>query len=191
MIYAKDLSVGVCRMPVSCRSFSFRSFGATLAIFSVLVGSPSARAAACHPSNDIHAAFNLEGLKSELMVTALSCKTQSRYNEFVGHFRPLLNKAEKRIETYFHSTYGRQGDRKRDDYITQLADVQSLGGLKSGTVFCDQRVPMFDELAALDTADDLSHYAEAKDIAQPASYESCTAPHPAVRSRHGRTAHHK
>lgn len=179
-------------MPVFCRSFSFRTLKAAMALCGVFAGISTAHAAACHPSSDLHNAFNLEGLKSELMVTALSCKTQSRYNQFIERFRPALNTAEKRIQTYFHSTYGRQGDKKRDDYTTQLADVQSLGGLKAGTVFCDQRIPMFDEINALDTADDLSHYAEAKDITQPASYESCTAPHPTARSHHTTrsTRHH-
>lgn len=177
-------------MPMFYHSFSFRAFAAALTLCGTLIGSSAAHAAACHPSNDLHNAFNIEGLKSELMVTALSCKTQSRYNEFIEHFRPALNTAEKRIETFFSSTYGRQGAKKRDDYVTQLADVQSLGGLKSGTVFCDQRVPMFDEINALDTAEDLAHYSEAKDITQPASYESCTAPRPVTRSHRTASHHH-
>lgn len=132
----------------------------------------------CHPPADVHTAFNLAGLKSELMVTALSCQMQDRYNEFIARFRPFLLKADARLDSYFRTTYGRQGQRQHDDYTTQLADIQSLGGLKSGTVFCDQRVPMFDEVAALETAEDLSRYAEAKDVAQPASYENCSAPQP-------------
>lgn len=135
----------------------------------------------CHAPHDVHSAFNLAGLKSELMVTALSCQKQDQYNDFINHFRPFLQDSDKKLDSYFKSTYGRQAQKQRDDYITQLADVQSLGGLKSGTVFCDQRVPMFDEIAVLETADDLSAYAEAKDVAQPASYESCSAPH----SSHG------
>ncbi|GBR51395.1 hypothetical protein AA106555_0530 [Neokomagataea thailandica NBRC 106555] len=121
------------------------------------------------------------------MVTALSCKTQDRYNAFVAKFRPALLDAETRLNTYFRDTYGRRAQAAHDDYVTQLADIQSLGGLKSGTVFCEQREAMFDETAALQTASDLAHYAEAKDVAQPASYETCSAPAATVdrHSRHG------
>lgn len=173
------------------RSVLLRHFGVSLAFCSIIISSSTAHATACRSSNDIHNAFNLAGLKSELMVTALSCKTQDRYNAFINQHRPSLTAAEIKINAFFRKTYGRLGARKRDDYITQLADIQSLGGLKSGTVFCDQRVPMFDEIAALDTADDLTHYAAAKDIVQPTAYESCTAP-PSHPKRHTRakTRHH-
>ncbi|WP_077396437.1 hypothetical protein [Bombella intestini] len=160
-------------------SLSFCRTGLALATATFFALAPASWAAACHSSAEDHSAFNLAGLKSELMVTALSCQTQDRYNHFIMRFRPILTDSEKRLDSYFHRTFGRQAQKKHDDYITQLADVQSLGGLKSGTAFCAQRVPMYDEIEALDDSNnDLAHYAEAKDIVQPSSYESCTAPQP-------------
>ncbi|WP_231118854.1 hypothetical protein [Oecophyllibacter saccharovorans] len=155
------------------KSFLAASLAAAFAFVGAL---PAVQAAGCKTNPEVHDAFDIAGLRSELMVTALSCKKQDNYNAFVSKFRPSLLKADKRLQTYFQATYGRQGQKKRDDYVTQLADVQSLGGLKSGTIFCMQRVPMFDEVNALDTDTDLAHYAEAKDILQPSSYESCEAP---------------
>ncbi|QHI95147.1 hypothetical protein GT348_01560 [Aristophania vespae] len=167
------------------RALSFSRLAAIITLVgSFAASSPTQAAVACHPPKDVHAAFNVVGLKSELMVTALSCQAQDRYNEFVTHFKSDLNNSEKRLERYFKATYGRRARQQHDAYITQLADVQSLGGLKSGTVFCDQRVPMFNEINALDNADDLAHYAEAKDIVQPSSYESCTAPRAKKTRRH-------
>ncbi len=128
-------------------------------------------------------AFNVQGLKTELMVTALSCNVQDRYNAFVEKFHPDLNAEETALNSYFRTTYGRGAQTAHDDYITQLANVQSERGLKAGVAFCQQRVSMFDEVAVLNNAADLGGYAEAKDIVQPASYESCAAPslpsHPA------------
>ncbi len=121
-------------------------------------------------------AFDVQGLKSELMVTALSCGAQDRYNAFVEKFRPGLTAEEEALKTYFAGTYGRAAQKQRDDYITQLANVESERGLQAGTQFCDQRVSMFDEVAALDSVGDLGGYAEAKDIVQPAAYDSCAAP---------------
>ncbi len=124
-------------------------------------------------------AFDVQGLKSELMVTALSCGAQDRYNAFVEKFRPGLNAEESELKAYFANAYGRGAQTRRDDYITQLANVESERGLRAGTQFCDQRVGMFDEVAALDSVRDLGGYAEAKDIVQPAAYDSCAAPTPA------------
>nr|WP_245528503.1 hypothetical protein [Gluconobacter morbifer] len=170
---------------------SFTRLAAAGFTFSTLLAAAApvnAQAAQCGNS-PAHEAFDVQGLKSELMVTALSCKAQDRYNAFVAKFRPALLDAEKRLDGYFRTTYGRRAQAERDDYITQLADIQSLGGLKSGTVFCQQREAMFDEIDALETSSDLAHYAEAKDVAQPASYESCEAPGGVDRhSRHGSTA---
>lgn len=127
-----------------------------------------------------HEAFNIEGLKSELMVTALSCQAQNQYNAFIGQFRPIVSNQETKLKNYFRSNYGKRStkayQKAYDDYITQLANVQSSQGLKAGTVFCLQRMSMFDEIKPLKTASELSQYAEAKDIVQPASYEVCQAP---------------
>ncbi|BCK75133.1 hypothetical protein AA0242T_0052 [Acetobacter aceti NRIC 0242] len=121
-------------------------------------------------------AFDVQGLKSELMVTALSCKAQDRYNAVMEKFRTKLLAEEQRLNTYFRTTYGKRAQIEHDDYITQLANVQSEKSLQSGTIFCDQRIGMFDEVIALDDEHDLSKYALAKDITQPATFETCAAP---------------
>ncbi|GBQ61940.1 hypothetical protein AA103196_0178 [Ameyamaea chiangmaiensis NBRC 103196] len=137
---------------------------------------PVAHAAGTCGVTPAHEAFDVQGLKSELMVTALSCSQQDRYNAFVAKFRAHLMDEEARLNAYFRTTYGKSAQREHDDYITQLANVQSEKSLNSGTAFCNQRVAMFDEVQVLDNASDLSAYAEAKDITQPASYETCGAP---------------
>ena len=147
-----------------------------------LVAGPALAAGQCGISS-AREAFDVQGLKSELMVTALSCNVQDRYNAFVAKFRPDLTAEEGQLNGYFRSTYGRGAQTAHDDYITQLANVPSERGLKAGVAFCQQRVSMFDEVAVLNSASDLGGYAEAKDIVQPSSYETCSAPsalgHPA------------
>lgn len=150
-----------------------------LAVAGLLVAGLScgvAASAATCSSSPSREAFDVQGLKSELMVTALSCKAQERYNAFVGKFRSTLLKEEQRLDSYFHTTYGKNAQREHDDYITQLANVQSEKGLQSGTVFCSQRMAMFDEVVALNDEHDLSNYAQAKDITQPSVFETCAAP---------------
>ena len=134
-----------------------------------------ASGARCAPTAADSEAFDVSGLKSELMVTALSCNEQSRYNAFVAKFHPDLIEEEAVLNTYFSRSYGRGAQKAHDDYITQLANVQAEGGLQSGVAFCQQRASMFDEVSALDNARDLSDYAHGKDIVQPASFNTCTS----------------
>ncbi len=155
-------------------SFLMRRFAAGMTV-AALLGGQAVAAGQCGISS-ARQAFDVQGLKSELMVTALSCNAQERYNAFVEKFRPDLNAQEASLNGYFRSTYGRGAQTAHDDYITQLANVQSERGLKAGTAFCQQRISMFDEVSVLRNASDLGGYAEAKDIVQPASYETCSAP---------------
>lgn len=175
-------------------SFLMGRTAAGLTIALLLTGQASA-AGQCGISS-ARQAFDVQGLKTELMVTALSCNAQDRYNAFVEKFRPDLTAEESALNGYFRTTYGRGAQTAHDDYITQLANVQSERGLKAGVAFCQQRISMFDEVAVLTNASDLGGYAEAKDIVQPASYETCAAPsaagHPArVRRIRAVTRSHK
>ncbi len=142
----------------------------------IMMAGPQALAASSCGMSPARQAFDVEGLKSELMVTALSCAAQDRYNAFVEKFRPDLTEQERALTSYFTASYGRSAQKEHDDYITQLANVQSERGLQAGTSFCDQRMSMFDEVASLDNGRDLGNYAEAKDIVQPAVYETCGVP---------------
>lgn len=132
--------------------------------------------AQCAPAASDTAAFDLTGLKSELMVTALSCNEQDKYNAFVAKFQPDLVAEESVLNRYFSRAFGRGAQKAHDDYITQLANVQSDKGLTAGTAFCMQRASMLDEVQALDNANDLVAYAHGKDIVQPADFVTCSAP---------------
>ena len=138
-----------------------------------LMGSQFATAAeqCTHPAD--RTAFDMQGLKSELMVTALSCGVQPRYNAFINRFHADLGVQEKALNTYFARSYGKSGQKAHDDYVTQLANVQSSDGLKAGTAFCARNVGMFDEVQALHGASEMSSYVAGKDIIQPVSLEDC------------------
>ncbi len=140
---------------------------------SVSVASAGAQ---CGPAASETDAFDVAGLKSELMVTALSCNEQDKYNAFIAHFHPDLLAEEAALNRYFSRAFGHSAQKAHDDYITQLANVQADKGLSAGVAFCQQRGAMFDEVASLDSANDLVEYAHGKDIVQPADYVSCSAP---------------
>lgn len=142
-------------------------------------------------------AFDVEELKSQLMVTAIACKANSDYNAFINRYRSDIVDNEKLINTYFSRNFGRHGQKEHDEYITSLANVQSQQSMKQGTGFCGERMSMFQEVMALPSAQDLSPYAQGKDLVMPAALTICTtepsshtSKHHSGHVRHGRV-HHK
>ncbi len=134
-------------------------------------------------------AFDVAGLKSQLMVTALSCAVQDKYNAFIVRFRPDLVKLDRTLTSYFGRAYGRRGQSAHDDYVTSLANQQSEEGTKLGSDFCHQKVAMFDEVLALQKSTDLPTYAAGKGLAQPIDVVTC--PVVTRTARHGVTTHKK
>ena len=120
-------------------------------------------------------AFDTEGLKSELMVTALTCGQRDKYNAFMRTYQPTVVAEEADLSTYFKRAYGKQYRKAYDDYISNLANVQSEAGLKSGTAFCDEFKSMFDEVMSLHDASELADYAHSQAIVQPVAFTTCVA----------------
>jgi hypothetical protein len=135
-------------------------------------------------------AFDIEGLKSELMVTALACKQQDRYNAFMSRFQPTVAAEEHDLNAYFRRSYGRGAQKAYDDYISNLANIQSEDSLKSGTAFCDNIAEMFDEVQALHDSAELHEFANAKTIAQPVTFENCAAAAPGGVTHSKRSSRH-
>ncbi len=145
------------------------TFLASLVVTTVASAEPCARATE-------KAAFNVAGLKSELMVTAITCQAQEKYNSFVARFQRELVSQERALSGYFARTAGRHANQEHDDYITSLANSESQDGIKQGTLFCDQHLSLFDEVLALKDGKDLSTYAAGKELAQPIVLEDCPLP---------------
>ncbi|MBV9755990.1 MAG: hypothetical protein JO047_02975 [Alphaproteobacteria bacterium] len=135
-----------------------------------------------------HAAFDLAALKSALMVTALTCHAEDRYNQFVVRYRADLLKAEHALGAYFVRAHG--GQRALDDYITSLANAQSEAGIRLGGTICDQRLAMFDRVMALSSTAELPRFAGTQAIPQPQPLADCPAPARAARTVLASHAHH-
>ncbi|GAB0118161.1 hypothetical protein [Acidisoma sp. 7E03] len=137
---------------------------------------PGVASAACLKPTD-GTAMNVAGLKSQLMVTALACDTRDRYNSFVMNFRPILQKEDTALNSYFSHHYGRNWRTEHDAYITQLANVQSEATIREGTLFCQQNVALFDQVLALKSSKELMDFANDKPMLQPVNYDICGTPH--------------
>lgn len=133
---------------------------------------PSDHAAACvRPAEK--AAFDVTSLKSQLMVTAISCGGESKYNAFVTKYRSSLVGDDKSLTAFFGRAYGRRGQQAHDDFVTQLANAQSELSLKFGTNFCRANAPLLDEVMTK-APTDLPAYAASKPIQQSMAVEECS-----------------
>jgi hypothetical protein len=147
----------------------------SLTIAGALLGHAALAASSSCVRDPERAAIDVEGLKSELMVTALQCDARPRYNAFVNRYKGELNSDEKQLGGYFSRSYGRTSRTQQDSYITNLANGQSNAGTKQGTLFCQQHLPMFDEVMALRSDAELAEYAAGQDLTQPISEDVCAA----------------
>jgi hypothetical protein len=139
----------------------------------------------------IRTAFDIEGLKSQLMVTALACQQQDKYNAFMTRYQPTVAAQEHALNAYFKRAYGRAAEKAYDDYISNLANIQEQDGLKAGTAFCENLATMFNEVMSLHDSSELHDFVNSKTIAQPVTFETCSAAPPAAPVSHKRAVHGK
>ncbi len=140
------------------------------------------------------AAFDIEGLKSQLMVTAVTCgdEAKSKYNAFMSRYQPEVASAEQVLQGYFKKSYGKAGSKEYDEYMTQLADNQEQVGLKAGTAYCENLAAMYDEVMSLHDGSELHDYSNAKLLYQPVSLDTCSGAPPVVpksKVRHSKAKH--
>jgi hypothetical protein len=120
-------------------------------------------------------AFDVAALKSQLMVTALACNAQDKYNTFIAKYRADLMKAEKGLNSYFGRAFGRRARQQHDEYITSLANAQSEAGTKLGVAYCQQKLIMFEQVLTVSGGLNLPTIATTQAVVQPVSLIECPA----------------
>ncbi len=104
-------------------------------------------------------AFNVVGLKSALMVAALSCNQQDKYDAFMTAFHPHILAAQHAMDAYFHKASGSySGQKMEDNFVTLLANNQSDQGIAAGSVFCLNSEAEFSAVLALKSPQDLDQF---------------------------------
>jgi hypothetical protein len=107
---------------------------------------------------DVQQAFNVIALKSALMVGALSCAQQDQYDQFMTAFQPHILAEQHVMDQYFKRGSGYYGQAKEDDFVTLLANNQSVGGIAQGKIFCLNNTAEFKAVLALKTSSDLDNF---------------------------------
>jgi len=124
---------------------------------------------------DDQPAFDITALKTKLMVTALTCGQDGKYNDFVTRYRPELTSQDKALNGYFTRANARRGRQQHDDYMTQLANSEMQTGLRQGSLFCRYNLGTFDEVMALRNNAELTDYAAGRSVTQPIALRDCAA----------------
>ena len=112
-------------------------------------------------------------LLSDLMVSALSCNEQPRYNAFVTKYKTDLGKQGAALQQYFHKAYGGAGRSQMNRFVTDLANNSSNYSLEHIGLYCKETSKEFDELLTVNQAS-LSGYAATQPHANIHGVAPCT-----------------
>jgi hypothetical protein len=149
-----------------------RRLVSAVAAVTLLSAQPVLAQRQCGSMSD-QSAFEVQALRSELMVLATGCHDDDRYNAFIRRYQKDLQGNEHEIVAYFQHRYGRAGQTEHDRFVTDLANAISRQGSDLGGDFCPRNGAIFAEVLALESSGDLADFAAGKNLV-PASVEICT-----------------
>lgn len=113
----------------------------------VAPGMALARGSICAQSQEL-AALEARVLQTELMVGALTCGQNERYNAFVSSYKGDLVNYGKTIRALFQRAYGGGGKHKLNKFVTKLANDSSQRSNSARQGYCILAAQLFDEAAA-------------------------------------------
>jgi hypothetical protein len=104
----------------------------TVIVTSILAGNASA---VCI-SERHWSALSIRVMQTELMVAALTCDRRESYNAFLRKYKAELISHGYQLRQFFDATYGAQGQRRLDEFVTRLANEASQRSLVDRTSYC-------------------------------------------------------
>ena len=148
-----------------------RRFLPALAIIGAFAAQPALAQHHCAALAD-QAVFEVQALRSRLVVVATGCPETERYKAFVARYQRDLQANASSLTAWFKRRYAGRGVFEHDKFVTELTNAMSSGANVLGGDFCPHDGLLFDEVMALPSGADLAAYAAAKDLI-PVSIEIC------------------
>jgi len=97
-----------------------------------------------------HTSVHTRKLQTELMVSALYCDQQARYNAFVRRFEGELVSSGRQLKALFVTRHGaRHAIPKLDAFLTRLANKESQRRLTLGIRYCRDAQDLFTRVLRL------------------------------------------
>ncbi|HLF58090.1 MAG TPA: hypothetical protein VI732_00505 [Alphaproteobacteria bacterium] len=145
---------------------------ALIATAAQLVASNIAVAATCASPAE-KAALDARVLQSELMVAALTCGENARYNAFVQKFEPELVGFGKALRSYFARAYGKAGENELNQFVTRLANGATIRRTQfTMPQYCASAVNLFNSVLSVELSG-LRDFAGQAPFASDSGIESC------------------
>ena len=110
-------------------------------------GSSAWAASACATAED-EATLNARVLQTELMVAALACGEQQRYNAFVNAFKSELSQRGQLLRAYFKRVHGSSGEKRMNAFVTKLANDAAQRTANGPQAYCAATARLFNEVLA-------------------------------------------
>jgi hypothetical protein len=154
-----------------------RRFTFALAILAASAVQPALAQRQCSNLAD-QTTFEVQALRSAIMVLATGCHEDDRYNAFIRRFQPDLMANEHSVNAYFKRRYGGRAQTEHDRFVTDLANAVSRGGSQYGGDFCPRNGLIFGEVMALRNGSELGEFAASKDLIPPTMTICHEAPAP-------------
>lgn len=151
-----------------------RRYLPALAILGAFAAQPALAQKHCPLAAD-QATFEVQALRSHLVVLATGCPQTEMYKAFVQKYQPTLQANASALTAWFKKRYGARGQFEHDKFVTDLTNAMSSDATVLGGDFCPRDGALFDEVMALRSGTELASYAAAKDLI-PASAEICPGP---------------
>jgi hypothetical protein len=159
-----------------------RRLVSAVAAITLLSAQPVLAERQCSSLSD-QSAFEVQALRSELVVLATGCHNDEQYNAFIRRYQGDLQANERVVSTYFQHRYGRAGQTEHDRFVTELANAMSRQGSDLGGDFCARNGLIFTEVLSLESPAQLADFAAGKNLI-PTSVDVCTPmPSSAVTAR--------
>lgn len=89
-------------------------------------------------------ALSARMLQTELMVAALSCDANARYNAFVHKFEDQLVSHGRALRGLFQRHFGAAGTARLTTFVTRLANQASLRSARAGADYCKGAARLFE-----------------------------------------------
>jgi hypothetical protein len=145
-----------------------------LAILGAFASQPALAQKHCPVPAD-QAVFEVQALRSHLVVLATGCPETDRYSAVIRKYQPELQANAQAITAWFKRHYGGRAQFEHDKFVTDLTNAVSSGATVLGGDFCTHDGLLFDEVMSLRSGADLANFAAAKDLV-PASIDICPGP---------------
>jgi hypothetical protein len=94
-------------------------------------------------------AYEVYALRTDVLVGAQSCRMTDRFNVFATKFTRELTVEGRELRAFYKKTYGKGGDSRLDDFVTQLANSSFVEGSSGGGNLCVTTTALFDDVMAV------------------------------------------